>query len=258
MNMQSLLLLLENRTNITYTYIFSPLYHQPSCEVTPCVCEYNAQHPMKDGEKLETLNFNVNNVRYLTRRAWRPSPKSSRRWNLGLLWHPRVTLVAQVGALGMWTCQRDCPSMRQSMGQKQPREGVHQRDWDASTWGVHPRLGHIGPKGHNGWQAHGFVWAHGPRRGTTVRLGAFIHEGPLHTQRIQQFAEVTFGVHIRGQGAQPRRTTRRVRSKSRFCGRLGQREASSLKEPSCSTWEDLCFLEVILWEELGRHSLGWV
>jgi hypothetical protein len=31
------------------------------------------------------------------RRAQAPSPKSSRKWNLGLLRHPKVALVGQVG-----------------------------------------------------------------------------------------------------------------------------------------------------------------
>jgi hypothetical protein len=31
---------------------------------------------------------------------------------------------------------------------------------------------------------------------------------------------------------------------------------SSLKEPSRSTWEDLCFLEVDLVDRVGKNSLG--
>jgi len=67
----------------------------------------------------------VSSVRSSTRRAWSPSPKSSRRHNLGLLWHPRVTLVGKVGSLYMKTCQGDFPRKRRIMGQKQPREVVH-------------------------------------------------------------------------------------------------------------------------------------
>jgi hypothetical protein len=38
------------------------------------------------------------------------------------------------------------------------KERVHKRGWSASTRGTHLRLGHVGPKGHEGLT---ITWVHG-------------------------------------------------------------------------------------------------
>jgi hypothetical protein len=110
---------------------------------------------------------NLNDVRPSARWARRPSPKSSKRWNLGLHQHPSW----ESGCLGHANAPRGLPKYEATkrlgrVGMRgTPRLGalVQGAQWLMRTW---VRLGSLFHEG-----ARRFVWAHGSMKGCDTPKG---------------------------------------------------------------------------------------
>jgi hypothetical protein len=87
----------------------------------------------------------------------------------------------------------------------------------------------------------------GSRRGVTPPKDEMVHDGdlwsPYKRTRVQQPRKEYFEDKERKKSSMALMKTKR---------------ASSLKEPSHSTWKDLCYLEVDWVERVGRDFLGTV
>jgi hypothetical protein len=104
---------------------------------------------------------------------------------------------------------------------------------------------------------HGFIWAHGSLKGHDSLFGRIgPRRGATHPNDVTIRTSDVWSPYKITRAHNLEDNTEETRSTQRFCDIFGQGGEGSLKGPICSMWDDLCCLEVILWIELGRTSLG--